>query len=391
MKKFSYFVSLVLAFSLLLIPTLQAATPKPGSACFKLGTSQVFLGKKYTCIKSGKKLLWNAGSVIQRSTPTPSPSSSSKSSTNSIISERDIEKSILANWETWRRNKLAGQPKVTVVLQSGYSKDWSDVTTATVQYLSNILDGNGLKLVQTPYWAYVETEEERLRVFKEIAPLAPCNPPYVPGMEEFIHCANFDIGSGGLRINKSGVPMANGYRLTERDKTLLTYFVAHDMAIFYEVQAQYGEKPYSGNMYQIPAWIREGTAQLIALLVTNDLRNSGGSYLDIKPEDRWFGTKPQSICIKDLQNAEGKDKNMPDECSRSMNLFAVSLLVSKFGGLEALFKFHTLYGQNTDWVKSFQESFGISREDFYREWWHYLGIPQSQWPNILAATPPERY
>lgn len=51
--------SIILAF---VFPTaLFAANPKPGSVCTKAGQTKVYAGNKYTCIKSGKKLVWNFG------------------------------------------------------------------------------------------------------------------------------------------------------------------------------------------------------------------------------------------------------------------------------------------------------------------------------------------
>ncbi|MCX6451480.1 MAG: hypothetical protein NT174_00110 [Actinobacteria bacterium] len=437
-----------------------ATPPKAGSSCTKLGATQNSGGKKFTCVKSGKKLIWNKGVLI----PTPQPSVNSTSgatppkssfspsplqpnnpneisstspapgrfctnensqsafgneylvctygvwgrklgfritpTTISVstytpkygnVTEKELEKSILANWAEWKKKKIVNTPKVTVVLQDGYSKDWEVVTREVTTYTSNVLDGNGLKLVQVPYWVYGENEAFRIAAFNEFAKTATCNPPYIANSEEAIYCATADIGSGGLRIAKPGVPVANNYRLTEKDTRLLTYFVAHDTAIFYVVQTQYNDVAYTGNKYQIPAWIREGSAQLIGLLATNDLRNSGKSYVDLKGEAAFVGPKPESICSKDLQDAEGKEKIMPDHCSQAMHLYAVSLLVAKFGGLEALFRFHRLYGLNNDWVSDFKEAFGISREDFYREWWAYLGIPKSDWPDLQLPTPPERY
>jgi hypothetical protein len=46
--------------------------PKPGATCSKVGSSQTYKGKKYTCIKSGKKLVWNKGVVVINSRPSPS-------------------------------------------------------------------------------------------------------------------------------------------------------------------------------------------------------------------------------------------------------------------------------------------------------------------------------
>lgn len=67
---------------LLLIPvsSLQAATPKPGTSCTKLNQTQILNNFKYTCQKSGKKLIWGAGVRVSAPTtttsPTPSPTAS---------------------------------------------------------------------------------------------------------------------------------------------------------------------------------------------------------------------------------------------------------------------------------------------------------------------------
>lgn len=63
---------------------LNAAGPIPGSYCKKVGLTSIASGKKYTCIKSGNKLVWNKGSVIK---PTPNPiSSTSASSPQNLLS-----------------------------------------------------------------------------------------------------------------------------------------------------------------------------------------------------------------------------------------------------------------------------------------------------------------
>jgi hypothetical protein len=48
----------VIVFSLLPINSSTAAVPAQGNSCSKLGVIQVYKGTKYTCTKSGKKLIW---------------------------------------------------------------------------------------------------------------------------------------------------------------------------------------------------------------------------------------------------------------------------------------------------------------------------------------------
>ena len=55
----------------LLIPTgisTSSAAVKAGAACSKLNSTATAYGKKFTCIKSGKKLLWNKGVILPAKT-----------------------------------------------------------------------------------------------------------------------------------------------------------------------------------------------------------------------------------------------------------------------------------------------------------------------------------
>jgi hypothetical protein len=69
-------VTLITAINLLNI-SASLAVVKAGSTCSKLGVTSTIAGKKYTCIKSGKKLVWNKGVNVAAAkpaaTPTPTP------------------------------------------------------------------------------------------------------------------------------------------------------------------------------------------------------------------------------------------------------------------------------------------------------------------------------
>lgn len=68
----------VLSISLATLPVIAAVTPKPGEKCSKVGATQTFKGKKYTCVKIGKKLVWNTGVTIKATTPNTTPTTSSE-------------------------------------------------------------------------------------------------------------------------------------------------------------------------------------------------------------------------------------------------------------------------------------------------------------------------
>ena len=58
-------LGLALVVLLSITTPLHAATPKAGAKCAKAGSTTIASGKKFTCIKSGTKLVWNKGVAIK--------------------------------------------------------------------------------------------------------------------------------------------------------------------------------------------------------------------------------------------------------------------------------------------------------------------------------------
>jgi len=77
MRKIAFASAAILVASLLLPTTVLAASPSAGAACSKAGLTSSTATKKFTCVKSGKKLVWDKGVAITNSAskaPTPTPS-----------------------------------------------------------------------------------------------------------------------------------------------------------------------------------------------------------------------------------------------------------------------------------------------------------------------------
>ncbi len=66
MKRSRLFLALVVTISLIAAPTFAAV--KAGAKCTKAGATSTIGGKKYTCVKSGNKLVWNKGVTIKAAT-----------------------------------------------------------------------------------------------------------------------------------------------------------------------------------------------------------------------------------------------------------------------------------------------------------------------------------
>ena len=68
---------LVIALCIAPFPQASAATAKAGVKCTKLKATSIVKGKKFTCIKSGKKLVWDKGVTVKATVTKPSPTSNS--------------------------------------------------------------------------------------------------------------------------------------------------------------------------------------------------------------------------------------------------------------------------------------------------------------------------
>jgi len=73
----------LIALTLTLIPVSAISAQKitPGSTCKVLNQKVVYQNKSYTCIKSGKKLVWNKGVAVKKPTPRPTPTPTQSLST----------------------------------------------------------------------------------------------------------------------------------------------------------------------------------------------------------------------------------------------------------------------------------------------------------------------
>ena len=89
---------LPVAISIALVASVaQAATPpKVGSSCTKAGQTVTASGKKYTCIKSGKKLLWNKGVAIAVPTAKPTATPTATSTEGNLTFQTEMSPTTVA-------------------------------------------------------------------------------------------------------------------------------------------------------------------------------------------------------------------------------------------------------------------------------------------------------
>lgn len=65
-------IAISISASLVAAPAFSAV--KSGATCAKIGTKQTLGNKTFTCIKSGKRLVWNTGTITKPTAPSPASS-----------------------------------------------------------------------------------------------------------------------------------------------------------------------------------------------------------------------------------------------------------------------------------------------------------------------------
>ena len=173
----------------LIVSPLNAAGAKAGSKCGKVGITSINAGKKFTCIKSGKKLVWNKGFAIALPKPTatpevvPSPSSSpAPSPTATTPAVPEIVVSSATAYRSATECKLVNKSSDSNVNQSHDKRAWTVIDSSkTVRGLifsvdfsdlqSPTSDAPGFKTLMADFESYFQSQSNgKMKFTWTIAP-----------------------------------------------------------------------------------------------------------------------------------------------------------------------------------------------------------------------------
>jgi hypothetical protein len=126
--KGSLLKGLLFALALVLIPVTAVSAQKitPGSTCKVLNQKVVYQNKTYTCIKSGKKFVWNKGVAVKKPTPTATPSPTSEKTPtidNSFVpwstelANENVSERAFKSFLDWSKEQALSPRKHQVIVQ----------------------------------------------------------------------------------------------------------------------------------------------------------------------------------------------------------------------------------------------------------------------------------
>ena len=386
----------LLAVSALVLATITPfanAAVMPGTKCSKQGQTSTTAGMKYTCIKSGKKLVWSKGVAVKKPAPiasttpnaTPSPVATPTASAmptptkfepwstniDSKMLSDEAQKSFLA----WVQTRTGATKNHTQVIQDNrYTSRISILKKAddlSAQLFSSFFpQGSKTIIGATQSWTIDQLAKTGWTT-------STCNNPYMSGVEL---CLDGNMRQGFVITGDSSYDEGN----PGRDGAAL---IAHEY--FHLVQSNLvnptdGFRTKSGDAQSanaFPIWFIEGTAEFVGYSV--GALSQSASYWNGRPSMLSYAPPGASTNRNSISDYEIRVCCRNDTPTYPYNIGQVAseYIIASVGFqkmLDILIDFRT----TKNFEKSFETVTGISKATFYEKFdliRTKVGLPGISW------------
>ena len=388
-------VLLTVTLALACLEPVATAAVKPGTVCKKVGQTSTSSGIKYTCIKSGNKLVWNKGVAIKKPAPVASPTPSATAtptptatptasamptptkfepwSTNidSKMLSDEAQKSFLA----WAQTRTGATKNHTQQIQENKNTNRinllkkSDDLGAQL-FSSYFKQGSTTVIGANEGWTLEQLAKNGWTVNK-------CSDQYMSGVELCLEGTKYQ----GYVITSDSFYDA---RNPGRDGAAL---LAHEY--FHLVQANLiGSRdlfrtksgdPQTAKAF--PAWFAEGSAEFVGYSVGALSQNA--SYWDGRATALSYAppgeaTNRNSIADYEIRTCCG---NGTPTYPYNIGHVATEYIVASVG-FQKLLDIFVDFGKSNDFEKSFESVTGISKQAFYEKFdliRTKVGLPAISW------------
>ena len=419
MRKGVFSLSLLLILSL--IPAHSATPPKAGSICSKQGLTKTYQGKKYTCIKTGKKFVWSKGIIakaeepvvaptatpvatptptptpVATPTPTPTPIPTAPAQPISLdnldpvwtskIAYLNVQKFAMSQNAPIVKSELILSPTVQERPYKTYTQGLIEITKTLAPIFKNPdfsivlfteLDSEWIDQTQRSLMGnYLNNPSEQLQSNR--LKQSGCNIGgfYLPNI--ILFCVKKE-----MELDKSTTSRFSAAHLFPHEYFHLAQFTSPEASSLPIL----GTSESSKGRFKA-CWMDEGFATFYGFAL-------GGSTIDPTGEIRiaflneltysydfrrnqQIGTIRKLLLLNDssvVTNLYKEVENTLENCPDVQNAYflgelAAEALVASYG-YETMNRFQIVSGQSGNWKLAFEEVFGIKLEDFYKKLTPYL-------------------
>ena len=360
--------TLAIMIPMVLVASNSYAAVKAGSACSKAGSKSVSGGKSYTCVKSGKKLVWDRGVLVPAAKPsTPPIAPTSFEDLPSRIDGIIYGAWLQANQQIQKSSSPLGKVNILV----GPNTTATDaVSTESLNLLSKLFSNSpqvkNLYVIKYSKddiaWAQQQFELLRPNNYRANAAANYCRQPSgcVGGM------AGINATSDGIILLGQGGDYGYPFQQSIMDGLVLSHEYTHTIQGINAVC-----RGGAGCYGDIPQWLMEGVAEWSGSVArfsgkysdyvafrTKDLANK---YADASTLTKdWITTflNPNPVFLPNQDNWTYWT-NYPSDNVYSIGLMATEILVN-MKGPGAIMKMYEDVGRGQTFVEAFKQQYGIA-------------------------------
>ena len=357
--------------ALVATPVQATAAVKAGAPCTKAGATSTKGGVKYTCMKSGKKLVWNNGVVISISKPpatpipTPTPTLAIVKVPKGFDDLVDNFKGVyISAWNSSDTKINASKPvdvKQNIILGPKTKLPSSGIPNMFVrgtQFFAGYAQPTSFNAM---YYVYDDISWAEDKIFELYS-----NPAERDQIAR--NCQSRDRCNGANanvpQLNIGHTSMAVVEPKHPDDYHLKGGIEIHEYAHMVQYM-QFQEKPtagYSGGLGLLPNWFVEGHAHTAGNL---------GSALSLseykKYRSEWFNARPQGLKDYSAESIEsfyeklapGKFDPIVSSNVYSIGYFSVEALVA-IKGVDSPMEVIKLVSDGSTWEEAFLKTYGLS-------------------------------
>ena len=352
------FASLVLTSS----PAISNAAVKTGDTCKEDGQISIATGKKYTCIKKGKKLVWNEGATLKTSTSTP---------TTVPMIRYNGPQNAAAYKAIQPVYKLLNQVSAELAVRA------QSVEKANILLLSEEPDNpltNSTKAVvnkTTEMMRAIDANfpDNEVYLFRDISWLKSSSlvttcPHLIKNQEMFgwanAGCDKYWVGD----ISSYEDPKNYTGKARHTPKTLLGFTGAHESTHLIQV----GNR--NGQSSKFPAWYREGSASVGAGLVMVAMKGyANGDYNAVDDWEMNSWSKKGCGAVFDtwkLKHDESGHAVMKN-CEYSVGRRMIEYLVARDKSFDNIYKVYSAVGPDVTFNEAFEKYHGLKIDEFFAQ------------------------
>ena len=364
LRKFTLtFVASVLLLSFVTSPSHAAV--KPGTKCVKLGQTSTSAGIKYTCVKSGKNLMWNKGVAVKKVAPVPTPTPSATATptpTPTPTASEPPKTSDPFSVYGMDAERFKAVDEYGAKLVSTRKKDAASI----ISILETPNDETVIRMTQNAQFAY--------SVYEQFMPL-DFAPKWIVGESEnwlrsqIKDCpnlaANLRPNSGAATCRLTLVWRAGDVNDVVNNRNLMVVQGGHEIFHLYQQELW-------GQYWAVtPDWIREGAASLgMGIILTHfEDRKSFPEYGAAQKVER--SPKDRNTCGAALdkweKNESAQGFGFNNGCEYGLGLLMNEFLIMKGHTLKDTLDVVKLIGTGVDFPTAFQQVYKISMAEFFKQ------------------------